>query len=137
MRAADMAATHAAAFATQRPWTAEEFAALLAQSTVAVLGDARCFALYRMVLDEAELLTIATRPDARRQGLATAAMTAFHADVTDRGGARCFLEVAADNQAARGLYPALGYRECGRRAGYYRREDARAADAIVMERALR
>lgn len=65
-----MAATHAAAFTQSRPWTTGEFAELLSSPLSLVVGDERCFALFRVIADEAELLTIATHPDHQRQGLA-------------------------------------------------------------------
>ena len=48
-----------------------------------------------------------------------------------------FLEVAAGNVAAIGLYRAQGFAEAGRRRGYFRHADGWAEDAIVMRRALR
>lgn len=99
-------------------------------------GDARCFALVRVVADEAELLTIATRPDQQRRGLARGCMAAWMAEAAARGAAQAFLEVAEDNAPARALYARLGFAETGRRRGYYGRDGAPAVDAIVMARAL-
>ena len=136
MRAEEFAATHGAAFTQSRPWTAPEIAGLLDQPTVFAMGDARAFALVRVVTDEAELLTIATHPDHQRQGNARALMDTCHATAAERGARRMFLEVAADNSAARGLYTALGYRQVALRKGYYPRDTAPAADALVMAREL-
>ncbi|WP_323778064.1 GNAT family N-acetyltransferase [Leisingera sp.] len=132
-----MAATHAAAFTRSRPWTATEFASLLDSPLVFTAGDSRCFALGRVIADEAELLTIATHPAHRRQGLAQDCMAGWETAVRDRGAAEVFLEVAADNAPAQALYQARGFAECGRRAGYYRRDGAEAADALLMRKALR
>jgi len=46
-----MAQVHAAAFTQSRPWTEQEFAALLAQPTVFSVGDAHSFALFRVIAD--------------------------------------------------------------------------------------
>ena len=132
MSPASMAAVHKAAFTRSRPWSTREFADLLAGKGCFAVGDARAFALARIVADEAELLTIATRPEHRRQGLARALMANLHEIAAGQGAIRCFLDVAADNRAAIALYRSLGYDVTGRRAQYYRRADGTHTDAIAM-----
>ncbi|KIC11801.1 alanine acetyltransferase [Leisingera sp. ANG-M1] len=131
-----MAAAHAAAFTQSRPWSADEFASLLESPLAFAAGDARCFALVRVIADEAELLTMATDPDHQQQGLARTCMAAWESIARERGAAEAFLEVAADNAPAQALYRTCGFAECGRRAGYYRREGAEPADAVLMRKAL-
>ena len=131
----DMARLHKAAY-DDRPWSATEFAGLLSAKGVFVTGDPRAFALVRVLLDEAELLTIATHPDHRRRGLARALMDDWQAQAADRGATRALLEVAADNTAAQALYRACGYTVDGQRKGYYDRRGAPPADALLMSRAL-
>ncbi|MFN4101064.1 MAG: GNAT family N-acetyltransferase, partial [Pararhodobacter sp.] len=101
-----LAALHARAFATPPPWSAAGFAGLLDSPLVFLTADAqgRAFALGRVVAGEAELLTLATDPAARRQGLARAQMAAFEREAQARGAVTAFLEVAEDNAAARALY---------------------------------
>ena len=123
----DMAATHAASGIAPRAWSAAEFASLLADSAVCATGDTRAFALGRVTLDEGEVLTVATHPDHRRPGLARAAFRALIAAMAASGARRVFLEVAADNTAALGLYTAEGFAPVGRRRGYYA-----GTDAVVM-----
>ena len=125
-----LAVLHAQAMA-DRPWTAAEFAGLLDAPGVFVIGAPPCFALGRVAADEAELLTIATHLDQRRQGLARAVLAEFRALARTRGARQAFLEVAADNRAAQALYAADGWRESGRRRGYYPRETG-AVDALVL-----
>ncbi len=132
----DLAATHAAAFHPARPWSAAEFAALLDNRFCHVIGDTRCFAVIRVIADEAELLTVATHPDHRRRGLARACMTRWQGTAAKLGATRAFLDVAADNAPARALYAACGYVACGRRTGYYARKSGAPADAILMARPL-
>lgn len=132
----DMAATHAAAFTQSRPWSAEEFASLLESPLCFAVGDTRCFALVRVIADEAELLTIATHPEHQRQGLARDVMAAWQAEAVARGAVLAFLDVAADNRPARALYGQGGFRETGCRRGYYARAGGPAVDAILMNRAL-
>ena len=131
-----MAELHAAAFAGQgRGWSAEEFAALIGSEHVFALGDARAFALCRGGAGEGEVLTIATDPALRRQGYARRLLGGLEAEAARRGARRLFLEVAADNAAARGLYAGAGYAEIGRRAGYYARDKGAArVDALVLEK---
>jgi len=130
-----LACLHAAAFMDDRPWSAKEFADLLGLPGTLLLGDARAMLLGRVTLDEAEILTLATDPAHRRQGLAASLLARFEAEARARGAAHAFLEVAEDNAAARALYEGRGYREVGRRPAYYARPGAPAA-ALVLSRAI-
>ncbi len=128
-----LAALHAASFPD--PWSADSFAAMLSQPGVAgwLAGDPpHGFLLARAAADEAEILTVAVIPEARRKG-AGAEMLDEMLRVLGAGATRrVFLEVAADNAAARGLYARKGFIPCGRRPGYY----PGGVDAAIMERAL-
>jgi ribosomal-protein-alanine N-acetyltransferase len=83
--------------------------------------------------DEAELLTIATDPSARRSGAAKLLLRFMTAEALVRGASRWILEVARDNEPARQFYRSEEFREIGVRSGYYARPGARV-DAIVMSR---
>ena len=131
-----MAQIHAAAFTQSRPWSQAEFTALLDSPLNFASGDGRCFALVRVIADEAELLTIATDPADQRQGPARALMQDWQTQARLRGAQTCFLEVAADNDAAIGLYLSQGFARCGCRRGYYARKNAASVDAIVMQKEL-
>ncbi len=132
----DLANTHAAAFTQSRPWTAGEFTDLLDNRFTHVVGKAQSFALFQVIADEAELLTIATHPSVQRRGLARQCMLDWHAEAKGLGATRAFLDVAEDNHPAVALYERCGYAPCGVRKGYYLREKARKIDAIVMECSL-
>jgi len=56
----------------------------------------------------------------------------FLAECTARGAAVAFLEVAADNAAAIGLYRATGWQQAGQRRNYY----APGLAALVMRHGL-
>lgn len=131
-----LATLHAAAFTQSRPWSTAEFTDLLASPFCFLTEDSQSFALGRAIADEAELLTIATHPDARRQGLARARLSEFEAKACARGAISAFLEVAADNPAAIALYMSQGYVETARRAGYYPRPNATAVDALILRKIL-
>ena len=131
-----LADLHARAFAQDRPWTAQEFSSLLSLPGTLLLGDHRAVLLGRVTLDEAEILTLATHPDHRRQGLASALLAGFEAQARDWGVTHAFLEVAEDNRPARALYEGQGYAEVGRRRAYYARTAAPAVAALVLARPL-
>jgi ribosomal-protein-alanine N-acetyltransferase len=131
-----LAATHAAAFARERPWSAAEFATLLGQPATLLLGDDRCFLLARVILDEAEILTLATHPAHRRRGLARGTLAAFLTQSIARGATRAFLDVAEDNSPARALYAAAGFTEIARRPAYYTVPGGAPAAALVLARDL-
>jgi ribosomal-protein-alanine N-acetyltransferase len=123
-----MALLHAAAFPPHDRWSAAAFAAQLALPGVFGLLDGRGgLALARVVADEAEVLTIAVHPDARRFGVGRALLTAALAEAARRGAETVFLEVAETNAPARALYAALAFAPFGRRPRYYG-----AADALVL-----
>ncbi len=132
-----LATLHALAFTdTPRPWTAAEFATLLAEPTTLLATQSDGFALGRTVGPEAELLTLAVHPDARRRGIGAQLVRAIETAAVGHGAEACLLEVAADNAPARALYDGLGYKLVGRRAGYYVRALARPSDALVLRRQL-
>lgn len=132
-----LAALHARAF--DRPWSADEIAKLLenpaAFAFIAGAPEAEGFVMAWAAAGDAELLTVAVVPQARRAGVGAALVAAAAAAAAARGATSMHLEVAEDNTAARALYAKLGYEQVGRRAGYYAGE-AGAIDAIVMRRAL-
>ncbi len=136
MTPAAMAALHAACFSTPRPWTEAEFSELISQPRVFVLtGGEEGFLFGRVAADEAELLTLAVAPEARRQGIGRRLVEGFVAEAARRGARTAFLEVSAGNVAGLTLYRACGFAETGRRRGYYRGPEG-AVDAVVMGRAL-
>jgi len=133
-----LAEIHASAF--DRPWSAAEIAALLdSPGTLALQssGDRKGFVMVRALAGEAEILTLAVAPEGRRQGQARALMQAAIVQALARQAETLFLEVAADNAAALGLYEGLGFEMAGRRKGYYDRGAASPRiDALVMRLCL-
>ncbi|MDF2140643.1 ribosomal protein S18-alanine N-acetyltransferase [Paenirhodobacter sp. CAU 1674] len=132
-----LAALHKRCFTTPRPWSAAEFAEFLTAPLCFLQGDSQGFVLGRVIAGEAELLTICTAPEARRQGTGRALLAQFAATAQERGGESAFLEVAEDNTAARALYAAAGWRESGRRRGYYHTPEGARVDALVLTLPLR
>ena len=132
-----MAALHARCFTTPRPWGEAEFSAILADPLAFLLveGDFG-FLLGRAVAGEAEVLTIAVLPEARRRGLGARLVARFLYQARLRGADEAFLEVAAGNAAALALYRTQGFGDAGLRRGYYRHPDGRSEDALILRRAL-
>jgi ribosomal-protein-alanine N-acetyltransferase len=129
--AAILAGLHAAAF--DKPWSAGEIAALMTTPGVfALTVDIQGFILCRSIAGEAEILTLAVVPAARRLGVGRALVEAAAGLAATQAAACLFLEVAHDNVAALALYAAAGFERVGLRKGYY----LSGADAVVMRRAL-
>lgn len=118
--AAVLAAIHAAAFPSAEAWCAEDFAAQLRLPGVTGLfhPDGGVI-LFRVTAEEAEILTLAVVPRARRRGVGGAILGAAVALAASKGARTMFLEVAEDNRPALSLYRNAGFRECGRRPAYY------------------
>ncbi len=128
-----LAALHALAFPPGQAWGAEAIALMLEMpGTIGLWQPAEGFVLVRVAADEAEILTLAVIPAARRRGLGAALMRAAMADARAAGAAAMFLEVAESNAAARALYGGLGFAPVGRRPRYYENGE----DALVLRRAL-
>lgn len=126
-----LADIHAQAF--DAPWTALDLAGLMDQPGVLALAEGRDgFILIRVVADEAEILTLAVRPDRRRLGLGDRLTRRAALAARDRGARRLFLEVAEDNPAAHALYGRAGFMPAGRRRGYYARARGPAIDAVIL-----
>jgi len=132
-----LAALHARAFTdTPRPWTVVEFAAFLAEASTIVVFLPEGFVVGRVAGPEAELLTLAVEPAARRGGIGRRLVRAFEATARARGAEEALLEVAVTNGPARALYAALGYAQVGRRRGYYARAGAPPVDGLVLAKPL-
>jgi ribosomal-protein-alanine N-acetyltransferase len=136
------AAIHAASFAY--PWPQGDIEALLVAPTTVADGafgprtdDMQGFVLSRAAADEAEILTIAVTPRRRGRGIAGRLLEAHMAALAARGVKSLFLEVEAENHAARALYKRHGFETVGERKAYYRKADGTAALAYILRRSLR
>jgi len=137
-----LARTHAGSFDTA--WSAQDIEVLLgapggfawaaweADPPASVSG----FLLARAIAGEAEILTLAVDPSHRRKGVARALIEASAATAVAAGAQTMFLEVAADNPAALGLYRSAGFEPVGSRKGYYARPGGATIDALVLRRTL-
>jgi ribosomal-protein-alanine N-acetyltransferase len=131
--APDLAALHEAAFDAAERWDAAAIETLLGMPGAFGLHiPGTGFVLARVAADEAEILTLAVAPAARRLGHGGVLLAGAMAAAVARGAAAMFLEVAEPNAAARALYAAAGFAEAGRRRRYY----PDGADALVLRREL-
>jgi ribosomal-protein-alanine N-acetyltransferase len=120
------AALHAQTF-PHEPWDEAAFATLLAQPGMHGFLDERGgFLLLRIVLDEAEIITIGSIP--RRQGIASSLLQQAIAAARTAAVQKIHLEVAEDNHPARALYTKHGFLPAGRRKSYY----LNGADALTL-----
>ena len=117
-----MAALHAASFPDA--WDTKSIADLLAAPGTFAFHANDGFVLARVAAGQAEILTLAVAPSARGKGLGRTLLQAAITKARALGTQTMFLEVGADNPAARALYAALGFTKVGDRKGYYQGRDA-------------
>lgn len=122
-----------------RGWEPGECAALLADPAVwtdgVFPGDSRHpagFAMSRRVQDEAEVLSIVVAASHRDEGLGRRLLGVHLSRLAETGVATVFLEVEEGNLPAERLYRHFGFREVGRRKGYYPKPDGSRATAVTM-----
>jgi ribosomal-protein-alanine N-acetyltransferase len=133
-----LATLHAEAF--EYGWSVSAFEEFLAMpgaaSRLALLhGEPAAFIFTRRAADEAEIITLATRPGSQRRGLARQLLAQTLSELERQGVRHVFLEVAASNVAGLGLYRVMGFQEAGRRKGYYKQGNG-SEDAIIMRKEL-
>ena len=132
-----LAEIHGESFATQ--WNEKAFSEMLASpGTIAILisnqNNPTGFALLRKVADEAEILTICTRPAFRQKGHAKLLMQHMESLLKKDGVKSLFIEVAISNPAALALYGSCGFKEAGLRKNYYQHGDGAREDALIMRK---
>lgn len=132
----EMAAIHAACFTTPRPWSAAEIAGVLDSTFAFVLTEPSGFLIGRVVAGEAELITLAVDPSARKRGTGGRLVDGFLAEAGRRGAESVFLEVSASNLPAQSLYARKGFEQKGKRRGYYLSPEGERLDALVLARAI-
>lgn len=127
---------YARAFPQERGWSAAEFAALIRTPSSVLICEHGGYVLARVVMEEFEIISMAVDPDIQRRGVGRGMLSELDQIARTRGATRGHLEVAADNKPAIALYHSCGYRESGRRTGYYRRKDSQPVDALNMSKSL-
>jgi len=113
------------------PWSEESFRRELAHEggVFLVAEDASGVQGYIgswLVADELHIITIAVRPESRREGIGAKLVVECLLHGKELGAKCATLEVRVSNEPAIRLYEKLGFRDFGRRKGYYsdNKEDA-------------
>ena len=114
---------------TTHPWSERQFMEELAAEgprRVLVVRDLHddvlgivAFLVLHVVADEACVRNLGVGLPFHRQGLARLLLRLARRLARHRGASEIHLEVRESNGAARGLYAAEGFLECGRRRRYY------------------
>lgn len=91
------------------------------------------YALVRVVVDDAEVLTIAVAPLHQRCGIGRQLLDWMIAHARAAAAHALFLDVRAGNHAAQQLYARCGFHVIATRRGYYHTP---VEDAVVMRCAL-
>lgn len=131
----DLVKVEEACFET--PWTAESLRHDIEENKLATYivadldGDVIGYIGLWAIVDEGHINNVAVIPQYRRMHVATLLLNTMIDATEDAGIKSHTLEVRAGNKAAQGLYEKFGFKEAGRRPGYY--ED-NGEDAIIMWR---
>jgi ribosomal-protein-alanine N-acetyltransferase len=139
--AGDLARLHAGLFA--QAWAPASFETLLEHpgstaflARVGQPAELAGFIMGQVAADEAEILSLGVHKDHQRRGIARRLVDAMSRAAKKAEVRRLHLEVGQDNAAALGLYQRLGFKETGRRKGYYQRAGAAPEDALTLSLAL-
>ena len=94
-------------------------------------GAVVAYACMVSVLDEGEIVNVATHPDHRRHGYAREVLSALLELAREQGIVTLTLEVRVSNHGAQALYRSLGFEDVGTRRDFYTHP---REDAIIMLR---
>ena len=117
------------------PWSRKSFAETIEREQVCALaiddeaGRLIGYGVSVRAGDEGEILNVAVDEGQRGRGAGRALLDALLEDLRRNAVLKVYLEVRRSNQAAIGLYRALGFRPLGVRPGYYGRP---REDALTM-----
>ena len=94
------------------------------------------FAVFRCVLDEAELITLAVDPEHQGKSIASKLIKWSDAQLIQLGICSVFLEVRTDNRPAIRLYENIGFQSRSVRKGYYKLDDGSRVDGVIYAKIL-
>jgi len=119
------------------PWSLANFEDSLASQYEAWVlrdrdGDLLGYFLLMAAVDEAHLLNVAVSAEKQGQGLGRFLLNQAVACARGLGMESVLLEVRPSNTRALEIYERYGFKQIGRRKGYYPAADGQREDAIVM-----
>ena len=119
------------------PWSMGNFADSLNSNYEAWVlrdqnGDLLGYFLLMGIVDEAHLLNVAVAASMQGQGLGRVLLNQAVACARGLGMESVLLEVRPSNQRALRIYERYGFKQIGRRKGYYPAANQQREDAIVM-----
>ncbi len=95
------------------------------------------FLILRIVVDEAEILTIGVGQNFQGQGVASFLCEEMLITAKNRNVAKVFLDVREDNVEAQGLYEKQGFELVATRKGYYKNDtQPKRIDGLVMQKCI-
>tara|TARA_Y100001960_G_C14758935_1_gene872885 strand:+ start:264 stop:725 length:462 start_codon:yes stop_codon:yes gene_type:complete len=92
-----------------------------------------CYAVFSIVLDEAELIDINLLKTQQNKGLGTDFLKACLHELAKQQVIEIILEVAVDNPQAIKSYQKFKYTELGVRKNYYQNADGTRSDALIYK----
>jgi len=107
----------------------EQMAGWVAEANGSISG----FVIVRQLAGDIEILNLAVRRGARRQGVGALLFGKVVSQGKDAHVEKIYIEVRASNEVARKFYARHGFRETGRRPRYY---SAPVEDALLLELTL-
>ena len=119
------------------PWSRESFRQEMEENPVAFYvvaeedGEVVGYAGLWCIGDEGHITNVAVHPDRRGRHIGTALMKTVIDFTGDQGIKKHTLEVRPSNKTALALYKRFGFKEAGRRPGYY---GDNGEDALIMWR---
>ena len=135
--AEELAKCHAALF--DEPWDTASFQQFLSHpGSVALIArqgnpqETVGFIVGQLAADEAEILTFGVSKDWQRLGIGRRLIDGLQRAAARGEAKKLYLEVAEDNLPALVLYSRVGFKEMGRRKGYYKRASGAAVDALNL-----
>jgi ribosomal-protein-alanine N-acetyltransferase len=117
------------------PWSVETFTNLLDRPGLELLvleqeGEGVIgYAVLWCILEQGELANVAVTPRVRGKGLGAYLLSRVLDVARERSVQTVFLEVRVSNERALDLYRRFGFKDVGRRKGYY---DNPREDALIM-----